>query len=230
MHPLEIKDQLKSLMKKASSIEPCLAKRLDEINRWVKDIKPGSLTAKKFVMAFLLEVIRDADVWLKIKSLTSPELQDSAFEQMTPTERYWYRYLFPLWLNSNDPKFYIWKQKLMSCEFSQTDDDILNSIAQTIESRGGTVWRRYIADFSMATDLIVSYRQRKPLCLQVTSVSHDYSQKKYESWQDTLQMWVIDRGLFLSYNPGKPDFLEQLVTITLHNSDFLPLGRYLQFP
>ncbi|MEQ9369292.1 MAG: hypothetical protein RIG63_09715 [Coleofasciculus chthonoplastes F3-SA18-01] len=217
-------------MKKASSIEPCLAKRLDEINRWVKDIKPGSLTAKKFVMAFLLEVIRDADVWLKIKSLTSPELQDSAFEQMTPTERYWYRYLFPLWLNSNDPKFYIWKQKLMSCEFSQTDDDILNSIAQTIESRGGTVWRRYIADFSMATDLIVSYRQRKPLCLQVTSVSHDYSQKKYESWQDTLQMWVIDRGLFLSYNPGKPDFLEQLVTITLHNSDFLPLGRYLQFP
>jgi hypothetical protein len=230
VHPLEIKDQLKSLMKKASSIEPCLAKRLDEINRWVKDIKPGSLTAKKFVMAFLLEVIRDADVWLKIKSLTSPELQDSAFEQMTPTERYWYRYLFPLWLNSNDPKFYIWKQKLMSCEFSQTDDDILNSIAQTIESRGGTVWRRYIADFSMATDLIVSYRQRKPLCLQVTSVSHDYSQKKYESWQDTLQMWVIDRGLFLSYNPGKPDFLEQLVTITLHNSDFLPLGRYLQFP
>lgn len=166
MHPLEIKDQLKSLMKKASSIEPCLAKRLDEINRWVKDIKPGSLTAKKFVMAFLLEVIRDADVWLKLKGLSSPELQDSAFEKMTPTEQYWYGYLFPLWLNSNDPKFYIWKQKLMSCEFSQTDDDILKSIVQTIESRGGTVWRRYIADFSMATDLIVSYRQRKPLCLQ----------------------------------------------------------------
>jgi hypothetical protein len=230
VHSLEIKAQLKSLMKEASSIEPCLAKRLDEINRWVKDIKPGSLTAKKFVMAFLLEVIRDADVWLKLKSLSSPELQDSAFEQMTPTERYWYGYLFPQWLNSNDPKFYIWKQKLMSCEFSQTDDDILNSIAQTIESRGGTVWRRYIADFSMATDLIVSYRQRKPLCLQVTSVSNDYAQKKYENWQNTLQMWVIDRGLFLSYNPGKPDFLDQLVTITLHNSDFLSLGRYLKFP
>jgi len=230
VHSLEIKAQLKSLIKEASSIEPCLAKRLDEINRWVKDIKPGSLTAKKFVMAFLLEVIRDADVWLKLKGLSSPELQDSAFEQMTPTERYWYHYLFPLWLNSNDPKFYIWKQKLMSCEFSQTDDDILNSIAQTIESRGGTVWRRYITDFSMATDLIVSYRQRKPLCLQVTTVSNDHSQKKYQNWQNTLQMWVIDRGLFLSYNPGKPDFLEQLVTITLHNSDFLPLGRYLQFP
>jgi hypothetical protein len=217
-------------MKEASSIEPCLAKRLDEINRWVKDIKPGSLTAKKFVMAFLLEVIRDADVWLKLKGLSSPELQDSAFEKMTPTEQYWYGYLFPQWLNSSDPKFYIWKQKLMSCEFSQADDDILNSIAQTIESRGGTVWRRYIADFSMATDLIVSYRQRKPLCLQVTTVSNNHSQKKYKNWQDTLQMWVIDRGLFLSYNPGKPDFLEQLVTITLHNSDFLPLGRYLQFP
>lgn len=230
MHSLEIKAQLKSLMKEASSIEPCLAKRLDEINRWVKDIKPGSLTAKKFVMAFLVEVIQDAKVWLAIKALSSPELQESAFEQMTPTERYWYHYLFPKWLNSNDPKFYIWKQKLMSTEFTQADDDILKSIAQTIVSRGGTVWRCYIADFSMATDLIVSYRQRKPLCLQVTSVSNDYSQKKYENWQNTLQMWVIDRGLFLSYNPAKPDFLEQLVTITLHNSDFLPLGRYLKFP
>ena len=230
MHSLEIKQKLKTLMKEALSIEPCLAKRLDEINRWVKDIKPGSLTANKFVMAFLLEVIRDADLWLAIQALSSPELQESAFEQMTPTERYWYGYLFPLWLNSNDPKFYIWKQKLMSSEFSQADDDILKSIAQTIESRGGTVWRRYIVDFSMATDLIVSYRQRKPLCLQVTSVSNYYSQKKYESWQDTLQMWVIDRGLFISYNPGQPDFLEQLVTVTLHNSDFLPLGRYLKFP
>ncbi|MFP5269819.1 hypothetical protein [Coleofasciculus sp.] len=230
MHSLEIKAQLKSLMKEASLIEPCLAKRLDEINRWVKDIKPGSLTAKKFVMAFLLEVIQDAKVWLAIKALSSPELQESAFEQMTPTERYWYHYLFPKWLNSNDPKFYIWKQKLMSSELTQADDDILKSIAQTIVSRGGTVWRCYITDFSMATDLIVSYRQRKPLCLQVTSVSNDYSQKKYENWQNTLQMWVIDRGLFLSYNPGKPDFLEQLVTITLHNSDFLPLGRYLKFP
>ncbi|MEQ8757806.1 MAG: hypothetical protein RID09_30410 [Coleofasciculus sp. G1-WW12-02] len=216
-------------MKEASSIEPCLAKRLDEINRWVKDIKPGSLTAKKFVMAFLLEVIQDAKVWLAIKALSSPELQESAFEQMTPTERYWYHYLFPKWLNSNDPKFYIWKQKLMSSELTQADDDILKSIAQTIVSRGGTVWRCYITDFSMATDLIVSYRQRKPLCLQVTSVSNDYSQEKYENWQNTLQMWVIDRGLFLSYNPGKPDFLDQLVTITLHNSDFLPLGRYLKF-
>ncbi|WP_446339645.1 hypothetical protein [Coleofasciculus sp. G1-WW12-02] len=229
MHSLEIKAQLKSLMKEASSIEPCLAKRLDEINRWVKDIKPGSLTAKKFVMAFLLEVIQDAKVWLAIKALSSPELQESAFEQMTPTERYWYHYLFPKWLNSNDPKFYIWKQKLMSSELTQADDDILKSIAQTIVSRGGTVWRCYITDFSMATDLIVSYRQRKPLCLQVTSVSNDYSQEKYENWQNTLQMWVIDRGLFLSYNPGKPDFLDQLVTITLHNSDFLPLGRYLKF-
>lgn len=229
MHSLEIKAQLKSLMTKASSTEPSLAKRLDEINRWVKDIKPGSLTAKKFVMAFLLEVIRDANVWLAIKALSSAELEESAFEEMTPTERYWYSYLFPQWLKSSDPKFYIWKQKLMSSQFSQADDTILNTIAQTIESRGGSVWRRYIADFSMATDLIVSYRQEKPLCLQVTSVSHDYSQKKYQNWQNTLQLWVIDRGLFLSYNPAKPNCLDQLVTITLHNSDFLPQERYLKF-
>jgi len=48
----EIKDKLNSLISAADPIDPSLARRLDEINRWVKDVKPGSLTAKKFVMAF----------------------------------------------------------------------------------------------------------------------------------------------------------------------------------
>jgi hypothetical protein len=67
----EIKDKLKSLIEQASSIDPNLARRLDEINRWVKNIKPGSLTAKPFVIAFLLEVITDSTIWLIIKSLPS---------------------------------------------------------------------------------------------------------------------------------------------------------------
>jgi hypothetical protein len=58
----EIKDKLRSFIKEASSIDPNLAKRLDEISRWIKDTKPGSLTAKKFVMLFLIQIIRDADV------------------------------------------------------------------------------------------------------------------------------------------------------------------------
>ncbi|MCC5621446.1 hypothetical protein LC574_09005, partial [Nostoc sp. CHAB 5715] len=123
MQAKEIKDKLKSLIEQASSIDYNLARRLDEINRWVKDIKPGSLTAKPFVTAFLLEVITDSTIWLIIKSLPSEEEQKAKFDLMTPIERYWYGYLFPRWFNASDSKFYIWKQKLMAGEFNQVDDD-----------------------------------------------------------------------------------------------------------
>jgi hypothetical protein len=226
----EIKDKLKSLIGEASSIDPCLARRLDEINRWVKDVKPGSLTAKKLVIVFLLEVIRDSTVWLKLKALPSEEEQQSELEQMTPTERYWYSYLFPKWLNETDPKFSIWKQKLMAGEFNQADGNLIQSIASDIVRREGTFWHCYVADLSMATDLIVSSRQRKPLCIQVTSVSEEFLQQKYADWENTLQSWGINRGLFLSYNPGLSNFVTQLVNVALYNSDNLRVGSYLKFP
>ncbi|HBL61979.1 MAG TPA: hypothetical protein DDZ80_27295 [Cyanobacteria bacterium UBA8803] len=230
MQAREIKERLNSLIGEASAKEPSLAKRLDEINRWIKEVKPGSLTAKKFAIAFLLQVIQDASVWLTLQALPSREEQEFALEQMTPTERYWYTYLFPKWITENDPKFYIWKQKLMAGEFTQADDDILKSMAETIVRREGTFWRCYVADFSMATDLIVSSRQEKPLCIQVTSLNSDFARQKYENWKDTLQIWRIDRGLFLSYNPAIPEFVNQLVNMTLYNSDYLPLATYLKFP
>lgn len=225
----EIKYQLKSLIEQASSIEPNLARRLDEINRWVKDIKPGSLTAKPLVLAFLLEVITDSTIWLLIKSLPTEEEQEAKFEQMTPNERYWYSYLFPRWINATDSKFYIWKQKLMAGEFNQIDHDIIKSIAQDIVSREGSFWQRYIADLSMATDLIVSSRNQQPLCIQVTSVCEEFNQQKYQAWQNTLRLWEIERGLFLSYNPGNANFLNQLVNVALYNSDYLSGGKYLKF-
>jgi hypothetical protein len=226
----EIKDKLKSLIGEASSIDLCLARRLDEINRWVKDVKPGSLTAKKLVAAFLLEVIRDSTVWLKLKALPSEEEQQSELEQMTPTERYWYSYLFPKWLNESDPKFSIWKQKLMAGEFNQADGNLIQSIASDIVRGEGTFWHCYVADLSMATDLIVSSRQRKPLCIQVTSVSEEFLQQKYADWENTLQSWGINRGLFVSYNPGLSNFVTQLVNVALYNSDNLRAGSYLKFP
>ncbi len=230
MQGKEIKDKLKSLIGEASSIDPCLARRLDEINRWVKDVKPGSLTAKKLVAAFLLEVIRDSTVWLKLKALPSEEEQQSELEQMTPTERYWYSYLFPKWLNETDTKFSIWKQKLMAGEFNQADANVIKAIATDIVRREGTFWHCYVADLSMATDLIVSSRQRKPLCIQVTSVSEEFLQQKYADWENTLQSWGINRGLFLSYNPGLSNFVTQLVNVALYNSDNLRVGSYLKFP
>jgi hypothetical protein len=225
----EIKDQLKHLIEQASSIDPNLAKKLREINRWVKNIKPGSLTAKPFVLAFLLEVITDSTIWLIIQSSPSVEAQNAKFEQMTPNERYWYGYLFPRWINATDAKFYIWKQKLMAGEFNQLDDDIIKAIAHNIVQREGSVWHRYIADLSMATDLIISSHQQKPLCIQVTSVSEEFNHQKYHYWQNTLHSWEIERGLFLSYNPKDVNFIKQLVNIALYNSDYLSGGKYLKF-
>jgi hypothetical protein len=225
----EIKDKLKSLIEQAASIDPDLARRLDEINRWVKGIKLGSLTAKPFVLAFLLEVVTDSTIWLAIKSLPTEAEQQAKFEQMTPNERYWYSYLFPKWINSTDAKFYIWKQKLMSGAFNQVDDDIIKAIAQDIVSREGSFWQRYIADLSMATDLIVSSRNQQPLCIQVTSLSKELNHQKYHDWKNTLHLWEIERGLFLSYNPKDANFVNQLVNIALYNSDYLAEGKYLKF-
>jgi hypothetical protein len=225
----EIKDQLNSLIEKASTIDPQLAKRLNEINRWVKYTRPGSLTAKPYVLAFLLEIITDSRIWLIIQSSPSAAARQEKFDQMTANERYWYGYLFPKWINSTDAKFYIWKKKMMAGEFKQLDDDIIKSIAQNIVRREGDFWQRYIADLSMATDLIVSNHQQKPLCIQITSVSEEFHGQKYENWQNALQMWEIERGLFLSYNPGEIDFIHQLVNVVLYNSDHLSEGKYINF-
>lgn len=228
MQAQEIKKQLRLLIEEASVIDPDLAKRLEEINRWVKDVKPGSLTAKKFVILFLQQMLQDAEVWLRLKSLPSQEEQQSALTVLNPTLQYWYGYLLPKWLNENDPKFYIWKQKLMAGEFNQEDAKLINSIANNIKNCGGTVVQRYIADLSMATDIIVSSRQEMPLCIQLTSVSEEFSQDKFDDWENTLTFWAVDRGLFLSYNPRATDFVNQIVNIILYNSDHLSTGRYLK--
>lgn len=73
MQAKEIKTQLRLLIEEASIIDPDLAKRLEEINCWVKDVKPGSLTAKRSVILFLQQMIQDAEVWLRFKSLPSEE-------------------------------------------------------------------------------------------------------------------------------------------------------------
>jgi hypothetical protein len=225
----EIKNKLKLLIEEASVIDPNLAKRLTEINRWVKDVKTGSLTAKRFVILFLQQIITDAETWLDIKSLAAEAGESQAYEEMTPTEKYWYTQLFPQWLNEHDPKFYIWRQKLMSGEFHQEDTKLIDSLANLIRQRGGTVVQRYVADLSMATDIIISSRQEKPLCTQLTSVSQEFSPEKSHNWEVTLRFWQIDRGLFLNYTPGAKDFMTQMVNLTLYNGDHLNTGIYLKF-
>ncbi|PLZ06810.1 hypothetical protein [Fischerella thermalis] len=231
MQAQDIKQTLKSLIKEASTIDPSLAKRLEQIDRWVQDVKSGSLNGntKRFLRLFLEQIIKDSQIWLDIQALSSQEEQEVYYTKMTATEKYWFRELFAKWLKENDPKFIIWRQKLMAGDFRQEDGDLLNSVVNSIEVRGGTVIKRYIADLSMATDIIVSSRQDKALCIQLTSLANKYSQEKSDSWENTLRFWAIERGLFLNYNPGKNDFINKIVNLSLHNSDNLKSRIYLKF-
>lgn len=229
MQAKEIKERLVSLIQEASSIDPNLVKRLEEINRWLKNVKPGSLTAKPLVCLFLLQIIQDTEAWLIFQSLPSKEEQLAALNALNPAVRYWYSDLFPKWFSKSDPKFYVWRQKLIAGEFSHEDEDFLKLVASEIEQRGGNFVLRYIADLSIATDIIVSSSQDNPLCIQLTSLSDEYSQQKSDNWEMTLRFWKIERGLFLSYNPGASNFVNQIVNITLYNSNNLSIATYLKF-
>jgi len=225
----EIKQRLTSLIEEASIVDPNLEKRLEEIYHWIKNVKLGSLTAKRFVILFLQQIIRDSQIWLDIQALDSDEEQQAYYGEMTATEKYWYGELFSKWLSENDPKFYIWKRKLMAEEFSQQDASLIDSISSTIKFRGGTIVQRYVADLSMATDIIVSSRQEKALCIQLTSLSNEFSVGKSDNWETTLRFWEIERGLFLSYNPGNTNFVNQMANVILYNSDNLKASVYLKF-
>ena len=226
MHPQQIKEQLKLLIEEASTIDPSLAIRLNQINNWIKDVKPGTLMSKRFVLLFLQQFIRDTEIRLDIKRLTSEAERQDVYELMTPPERYWYGELFPRWLSKNDPKFHIWRKKLMSGEFNQEDEKLINLIADVIKLNGGQALQRYIIDLSMASDIIVSSIQEQPLCIQLTSQSQEFTQAKSDDWENTLISWGIARGLFLSFNPGESDFINQIVNLALHKSDNLNNGIY----
>ncbi len=226
MQPQEIKEQLKLLIEEASTIDPSLAIKLNQINNWIKDVKPGTLRSKRFVFLFLQQFIRDTEIRLDIKRLTSEAERQDVYELMTPPERYWYGELFPRWLSKNDPKFHIWRKKLMSGEFNQEDEKLINLIADVIKLNGGQALQRYIVDLSMASDIIVSSVQEQPLCIQLTSQSQEFTQTKSDDWENTLISWGIARGLFLSFNPGESDFINQIVSLALDKSDHLNNGIY----
>lgn len=224
----EIKQHLNYLINESLEIAPNLAERLQFICRWIREKKNGLLTAKKFVSAFLIQLIKDANVWLELKKLSSSEAQQQAYAQMTATERYWYSILFPRWLRNEDVKLYIWKQKLMAGEYQANDANLIEILSKKITDKGGTVFQRYIADFSMATDIIVSHSQNKSLCVQLTTVNDKYVGDKYKKWQETLEFWQIDRGLFSNYNPADKNYLDRLVNLAVYNSNNLTNGKYLK--
>jgi hypothetical protein len=226
VQPTDIKKNINSLIEESVIIYPNLTIKLKQIRLWIKSVKDGTLVSKPFVMLFLLQFIRDAKVMLDIKRLASEEEQQTFYQEMIPPEKYWYGELFPQWLSNHDPKFYLWRTKLMAGEFSQEDEQLIKSITHFIKQCGGKTLQRYILDLSMATDIIVSSSQENPLCIQLTSQSQEFSQVKSNDWENTLIFWGIERGLFLSYNPGRPDFIDRIANVALDNSDRLDTGIY----
>lgn len=220
LQPRDIEPKLRELIKITSLVEPALAARLKTVWRWVKDVNPGLMMRKKFLMAFLLELIKDVEAWLDLKVLSEEERQ-LVLDQVTPTVKYWYEVLFPKWFNQHDPKFDTWKRKLRAGEFNPEDKDILKSIASQIESSGGTVVQRYVIDLSMATDLVTSGHLVNPLCVQITSIADESSlRNKIDKWKKTLRDWEIERALFVSINPGKRDEgVKSAGNLIIFNSD-----------
>lgn len=198
--PDNIKLELVKLINKAQTVYPNLASRLDEMRRWIAKTKSGLLMRKKYVMQLLTELIVDTSIWLELQSISDEEI-NAELAQFTPAEKYWYQYLFPAWFNEKDPKLNMWKKNLMADRFEASDASEIEDIRQHIESLGGTTFNPYIADLSMATDLIASGKKELVLCVQLTSIRTSLTANKENDWLLTLRYWGILRGLFISFNP-----------------------------
>lgn len=196
----DIKLRFDSLIVEAETVNPALATRLRQIKTWIKNTKPGSLTKKRELMLFLIELINDVEIWLTLND-SDPEIREIVLQELNSTERYWFTILFPKWLNTYNPKFIIWKQKLMKGEFEAKDRQMLNLLSQQVKRRGSFILQRYIIDFSMATDVIIGNSSKQVLCVQLTITNQNLLDSKKDDWLKTLQRWGIQRALFLSYNP-----------------------------
>ena len=225
-NPDEIKIRLDNLIQEAKPVFPRLASRLDEMRRWIIQKKPGLLMRKKHVILLLAELVEDTTFWLSVQSLPDDD-RDTLLSELSPAEQYWYKDLFPSWFNEEDPKLAVWKQNLMSDNFDADDADCIKKICRYIDSSGGCTHNPYIADLSMATDLIVSGSKDVVLCVQVTSVQGTFCDDKCHKWKSTLQYWGIRRGLFVSFNTSRTHLYRDVAQTVLRDSDQLPERCYV---
>ncbi|MBD2504517.1 hypothetical protein [Anabaena azotica] len=195
-----------------------LSVRLQDIQRWIHKKKPGLIKSKKHLMQFLDELITFTDTWLKIQALEEED-KNSIFNLLPESERYWYEYLFPQWINEKDPKIQIWKQKLLDGSFTGSDAPRIKKIRENLEYYGGNSFSPYIADLSMATDIIAATNKGMPFCVQITTLNIVKTLDKQNEWLKTLSHWRINRGLFISFNPTLPDVNEKIARCVVIHSD-----------
>lgn len=218
--PKEIKSRLNQLILDSQTTAPKLSERLVEMNRWIARKKDGLLMRKRHVMQLLAELVEYATFWLEVESLSSED-KDFVLAQLSPAEQYWYQRLFPAWFNEPDPKSIVWKQKLMADEFGRSDHTLIQKICWVIAAHNGGTFNPYIADLSMATDLIAFGTKELVLCVQLTTVRDSLCADKYSEWESTLKYWQIRRGLFLSFNPARVKVHTAIGQCVIQHSDQL---------
>ena len=218
---------LLALLEEAEENEDdALANKIDKISGWIEDCKTGLLTAKKLVGDFLRQFIADVWTYLDINYSSDEQLKAELLSDMTDADKYWYEQVFPAWLAKEDDKLSIWENKIMHGS-SGADNDYLEQLAQAFEDRQDVAYlMRYIADFSMATDMIVSYHRQRACSLQLTTMQLKYCDEKIQKWQDNLQYWQIDRGIFVSFDPTEQ--AERIVNQVLWKTKSLQEGEYLK--
>lgn len=218
----EIRPKIQRLIGEAEIVEPALAKRLKEIDRWIKDMPPGLLTRKKVLLNFLTEIIVDAELWLGFYE-QSLEEQKIGINNLSAVEKFWYFTLFPLWLNEQDPKLDKWKQEILKDSCRRDDAAQINQLRRSVRFCGGHAHKNMILDFSMATDLMVSGYLEQALCVQLTISAQQHTCEKIRLWKKTLKYWKMERALFISFDPcGQYRDSRVLAQLLIDKSNSLP--------
>lgn len=220
----EISTELSKLIDEAQIYEPLLAERLKVLSSWIRNLSPGKLRSKKYVLAVLIEVCLISTRWLLLQQ-ADKAIQEQFLEELDPAERYWTEVLFPAWFREKDPKLTTWQNKLMVGKFEAKDVKFIKLLRRQIELEGGYSIYQLLVDLSMATDLIVGNKVGMCLCVQLTTAHKGYLQEKLTEWEKTLRHWDIERGLLVSYIPNS-DGEVRLAKIILSANDTLGVGQY----
>ncbi len=215
---------LQALQQQAQEIDPFLANKIQKILNWIKDYKIGLLQSKRYVCYFLRQFIQDSRIHIALNSVSNEEERTSFLEYLNCAERYWYEEMFPSWLKKEDTKFRIWKQKLNE-GLEESDNKYLQNFHKSINSKPDSdSLSKYIADFSMATDIIVSYSNQKVCCIQLTTSKFKHCGQKVQNWEDTLKYWDINKGIFVSFSPNQE--VERVVNQILWKANNLKDPEY----
>ena len=116
--------------------------------------------------------------------------------KLSRSEQYWYEILFPQWFMKEDKYLPTWKQKLMADKFADDDEYREDLIKLVKQQNGGTCWR-YILDLSMATDIIINSETGRPICVQYTTNTEEYTNEKVEKWREISFYYGINCTIFV---------------------------------